>query len=605
MAGNRVIVNPFKKEHRWYRYWIRNFAIFWACLLVFLFLIYGLPSLLFYGGGGGNNNNGASLTKTRKATTTTVLLRKHSINNKDDDDENTHHAVPTAAPTVEIFPLLEQDGFPNWLARHYTKLEYPTPNKKNKKNKKKKNKNNNNQMLLSRSVLQESLQLGCSHIQRNQKPEGNFNHLYDFVERQQQTFDTEDDDSSVVVRHAGALWGLTLCWQHEPHQAEWQRAVEKGLDFFLQHSRPGPMPGSTMIVYPFGGGFESQSDTGANALLGLALVDYLRTLQDHPHNNVTTNAAIDSTKQQRYQEQLQSTIQFLKFLQRPDQSFAQYYDMSTQSKADHGSPYSDGQAMLCLVKAARYLGNNKNDNYQETLVPLIEDAALVLAKRYTLDVWRDNADSPLCKGFYPWSSMFLWEYWHAQWKDYEVAGDYVMVTAHWMVYVHQVLARKQNTGYAYEGLLCAYDVASLRGYTPAVNAYEQTIDEGLYMLTQWQVGGPLAHLNKFLQQEKKKTNSMDDNNNDEDDDDPLATGGIMNSRNEASLRIDTTQHQMHAVMMALDFVYDEEEEEEEEEKDKEEDEEEEEEEEEDEDEEEEEESNVVKVKTAAKQSAVE
>jgi len=31
----------------------------------------------------------------------------------------------------------------------------------------------------------------------------------------------------------------------------------------------------------------------------------------------------------------------------------------------------------------------------------------------------------------------------------------------------------------------------------------------------------------------------------------IAIGGIMNAKNRAPLRIDTTQHQMHAVMMAL------------------------------------------------------
>jgi hypothetical protein len=35
----------------------------------------------------------------------------------------------------------------------------------------------------------------------------------------------------------------------------------------------------------------------------------------------------------------------------------------------------------------------------------------------------------------------------------------------------------------------------------------------------------------------------------------IATGGIMNAVNQAPLRIDTTQHQMHAVMMAMTIVY--------------------------------------------------
>ena len=38
-------------------------------------------------------------------------------------------------------------------------------------------------------------------------------------------------------------------------------------------------------------------------------------------------------------------------------------------------------------------------------------------------------------------------------------------------------------------------------------------------------------------------------------DEAIAIGAVMNAKNEASLRIDTTQHQMHAVMMAMDTLY--------------------------------------------------
>lgn len=54
-------------------------------------------------------------------------------------------------------------------------------------------------------------------------------------------------------------------------------------------------------------------------------------------------------------------------------------------------------------------------------------------------------------------------------------------------------------------------------------------------------GGPLAHTNKYLK--KHPT------------DEKIAIGGIMNAKNLAPLRIDTTQHQMHAVMMALETLF--------------------------------------------------
>ena len=51
----------------------------------------------------------------------------------------------------------------------------------------------------------------------------------------------------------------------------------------------------------------------------------------------------------------------------------------------------------------------------------------------------------------------------------------------------------------------------------------------------------MAHTNKFL-----KKHPTDEN---------IAIGGIMNAKNKAPLRIDTTQHQMHAVMMALETLF--------------------------------------------------
>ena len=38
-------------------------------------------------------------------------------------------------------------------------------------------------------------------------------------------------------------------------------------------------------------------------------------------------------------------------------------------------------------------------------------------------------------------------------------------------------------------------------------------------------------------------------------DDPKAIGGVMNSKSYPKLRIDVTQHQMHAVILARRFIY--------------------------------------------------
>ena len=61
----------------------------------------------------------------------------------------------------------------------------------------------------------------------------------------------------------------------------------------------------------------------------------------------------------------------------------------------------------------------------------------------------------------------------------------------------------------------------------------RAIDLGLPKLTSWQVGGPNA--NDCIGSPPADT---------------LAIGGVQNQRSEPALRIDVTQHKMHAVVLA-------------------------------------------------------
>jgi UDP-N-acetylmuramoyl-tripeptide--D-alanyl-D-alanine ligase len=190
--------------------------------------------------------------------------------------------------------------------------------------------------------------------------------------------------------------------------------------------------------------------------------------------------------------------------------------------------------MLCLVKAAKYLGHDE-------LVPRIEDSALPLAKYYTADQWTAAPDSDLTKGFFQWSAMAFWEYQDAGWQHADALGDYVLSLGWWMLHTHHTLERRRNTAYAYEGIIPAYRIAQGRGDEDAAADLAFTIDRGLRQLTSWQVGGPLVTENPYLVAHPT--------------DDPLALGGVMNAADEPPLRIDVAQHQMHAVMQALQHVY--------------------------------------------------
>ena len=120
--------------------------------------------------------------------------------------------------------------------------------------------------------------------------------------------------------------------------------------------------------------------------------------------------------------------------------------------------------------------------------------------------------------------MAFWEYQDAGWKHADAFGDYVLSLAWWMIHVHKTLERTRNTAYAYEGLIHAYRLAKTRGNAAAAQELAWVVDQGLYKLTCWQVGGPLQFLNGFL-----STNPTDD---------PLAVGGVLNHPREAPLRID-------------------------------------------------------------------
>ncbi|MFC1591197.1 hypothetical protein ACFL43_01600 [Thermodesulfobacteriota bacterium] len=391
-------------------------------------------------------------------------------------------------------------AFPDWMYRYYTGLQWQPRAE---------------QRRLSRAVLQQSLALGRRFLLNNQKPAGNFNYQYDFVKKE-----LDQDDNQ--VRQAGALWGLALLYQYEQDPAT-RKALDAGLGFFLERSSPGPVAESLMIEYPG----DASCGTGTVALVAMSIVEYLRTEQ-------AGGCSLTAGYRDRLRSHLRGYVEHLKAMRREDKHFTKAYYPQTKSFSKGFSSYYDGETILCLIKAAKYLG------YTE-LIPLIEESALAMAKYYTADQWPGDPDSKQTKGFFQWSCMAFWEYQDAGWKHADTFGDYVLSLAWWMIRTHRTLNRTRNTAYAYEGIIHAYRLAQDRGDKAALQELAYTIDTALYKLTSWQVGGPLQRNNKFL-----RANPTSD---------PLAVGGIMNHRKEAPLRIDVTQHQTHALILALKHVY--------------------------------------------------
>ncbi len=373
---------------------------------------------------------------------------------------------------------------------------------------------------MTREILEQSFTGGSKFLVNWQVEDGAFRYMYDWLDG---TW-IEDDHQ---VRQAAALWGIALCHQYRPSR-EMDAAMKKGFQFWFDATEEGPL-GTKLVRYRS----DPMVSSGTVALVSLAIIDYLLTEQE-----------LDPEYEATLKEHLEGYLGFLEYLQLENGRFARDYRIAEGRRVNRSSPYYDGETLLCLTKAARQLG------YTD-LVPTIETAAAACAKKYTVASWRKDIDSDTTKGFYQWGSMAYVEYAKAQWKDYETYQDVTLALGWWMCHTHETLRKNRNHAYAVEGEVSAYRIAVMRGDTEAAVDLLYVIDRSLHKLTQWQIGGPLADLNDFLVENPT--------------DDPMAIGGVMNARKKSKrpvhqdcahqLRIDVTQHQMHAVTMALESIY--------------------------------------------------
>lgn len=363
---------------------------------------------------------------------------------------------------------------------------------------------------LNCDILEESLTKGAEFLVNNQKTEGNFNYEYNWINGTQNPQDSE-------VRQAGALWGIALLYQ-QLKTPILQDVYIKGYDFFKAHTLQGSN-NQQWISYPNG---KTYGKTGTIALVSLSIIDYLRS-----------SSNIDETTRTGLQADLDSYLTFLLSLQMQNGLFHQYYYHSNGTGFGDPSSYFDGETLLALSKAYNYLGKTE-------LKPIIIHTAYQTYQTHIIDALQTNADSSITKGFFQWGIMSYYEILQTEWPHMENYSTIIIGLADWMIDIHQTLNRTKNTAYAYEGIIHAYIIAEQQLDAYHVQKFKQVIDMGLYKLTSWQVGGPIP--NEYLQNNPTS--------------DPLAIGGIMNQKEEPPLRIDVTQHQMHALILAMDHVYD-------------------------------------------------
>ena len=361
---------------------------------------------------------------------------------------------------------------------------------------------------LTRSILDQSLALGRRYMLDHQDRLGGFDYEYDFVRRRYSAADSQ-------VRQAGALWGLAMIHRDSP-SPETAQAVAKGLDFFRCYSKDtrGGLRYTTYLG-------ASKGATGAVALVILTLIEFLGTDDDLPRRG-------------EYESDLKQYIRFLLSVRMENGHFHRCYRLADGKGYGAPSPYFDGEALLALAKAAKA---KLYDDPQ--LERIVMESAEAMYRRNVVEALRKDPDSAVTKGFYQWSSMAYYEIYTAGWEGADPYAGRVINLGHWMIDTHKVLRRRRNTGYAFEGLTTAWEVARLTGDRPAMDKFAKVIDAGLYKLTSWQVGSPIA--NDFLKRQEGIPAE--------------AGGGIMNGRAEPRLRIDVLQHQMHAVLLARRYLY--------------------------------------------------
>ena len=325
-----------------------------------------------------------------------------------------------------------------------------------------------------------------------------------------------DDDNQ--VRQAGALWGLS-CLNRDRFTENTRRALLAGIDFF-ERNRKKISSGEMILNYPG----EDVLKTGTVALFCLSLTEFLIGQAEFLPPDVC----------QRYQDLLDQQLAWLQSMEMADGSWAGQFDLPSGYREKVGNPYYDGEALLAYCRAARLLKRDK-------LLPRIRTALPLLLEKYTVKCWEPGGDSDETKGFYQWGSMSCAEVVEAGWDNADLAAQATLAMAWWQIYDNKLEARGGNTAYALEGLIAAWRIAKARKDQKNMGLIRPVIERCLGRLMIWQVGGPFLKLNPYL------TNLPRIH--------PKAYGGITSALNSNIIRIDNVQHQLHAMLLALQYLY--------------------------------------------------
>lgn len=397
-----------------------------------------------------------------------------------------------ANPAIDNSPALLEQLKPYCSEKYWLDAQQPIP--------------------ITRQIIVQSIEAARAYYLNQQKSTGNFTYALDLS-----TGDVFEDDNA--VRQAGAIWGL-VCLNRDRFNEPTRRAVLMGLDFFAKQVRTLPT-GEAAAVY----GDDDTISTGMIALYCLSIIDFI----------VGQEKFLPEDVLQRFRLQLDVHLRYLRSMEMPDGSWARVYDVPTGFREPVASPYYDGECLLAYCKAARYLGKTE-------LIPRINAALPKLIERYTIACWQPGGDRELSKGFYQWGCMAFNEYQEAGWEPHaDLARHSALALSWWLIYENQLAARQGNTSYAIEGLVATWNCAKAMNDQVAMATIRRTCEDIMGNLVSCQYGGPLMKLNPYLSSLEKVP--------------PKAFGGITTAKNSPIVRIDTVQHQVHAMLMMLKTFY--------------------------------------------------
>lgn len=359
---------------------------------------------------------------------------------------------------------------------------------------------------ITRQDLDTSIALCRRHLIALQTEQGNFRYEYDW---ENQAY-VEDDNA---VRQAGTLWGLANLYRLRP-DPDLYEICRKGLAFYDEHSGTTGH-GGRYSTYPG----DQYGHMGSTALIALALIELLRS-----------SSHIDAGDRRRWVTLLDEYLRYLVDTQLPDGRWPARYDPGTGHASGDPSPYFDGEALLALTRAGHRLG-------YEGLQDCIARGAAGAYRRYVLLALRRDHNSRATTGYYQWGTMAMYEIAKAGWLESARYEEIIAYLGDWMCRVRRLARRRNNPAASLEGLVHAYDLAAAGNSRDRQQQYRDTINPCLERMFSLQIGHPRA--GEFVQRAPAT--------------DPVM-GGCQHWPDKPNLRIDFTQHQLHAGILAAEMI---------------------------------------------------